>query len=84
MTKIFAGILILNENNEAEKAIGIIRDMSTNSIERINTEGLSDKAAKVLLSEAGRSLVPMYEKLEPVKVKKNDHILFAREVKKND
>ena len=84
MTKIFAGILVLNENNEAEKAIGVIRDMSTNSIERVNTEGLSDKAAKILLSEAGKALVPMYEKVKPVKVKKNDHILLEGEVKKND
>lgn len=84
MSKIFAGLIVTNENNEAEKAIGIIQDMSTNKIERVNTEGVSDKVAKILLLETVRVLVPMYEKLEPVKVKKNDHILLAGEVKKND
>lgn len=54
--KVFMGIAILNENNEAEKALGIMNNMQTGEITWINTECLSDKAVKVLLEQSQRKL----------------------------
>lgn len=54
--KMFMGIAIFNENNEAEKALGIMDNMQTGEVTWINTEDLSDKAIKVLLDLSYKKL----------------------------
>ena len=54
--RVFIGIAVLDENNEVNKALGIMKDMQTGETERINTENLSDKAVKILLEQSEKKL----------------------------
>jgi|GEM_PF-6113687 len=54
--KVFIGIVVLDENNEVNKALGVMKDMQTGETERINTENLSDKAVQILLEQSEKKL----------------------------
>lgn len=54
--KLFMCTGMLDENNEVKKCLGIIENMQTGEITRINTEDLSDKAIKVLLDLSYKKL----------------------------
>ena len=54
--KVFIGIAVLDENNEVNKALGVMKNMRTGETERINTENLSDKAVKILLEQIEKKL----------------------------
>lgn len=52
----FIGIAVLDENNEVNKALGVMKNMQTGETERINTENLSDKAVQILLEQSEKKL----------------------------
>lgn len=54
--KLFMCTGTLDENNEVKKCLGIIENMQTGEITRINTEDLSDKTIKVLLDLSYKKL----------------------------
>lgn len=58
--KVFVGTVILDENNEVNKALGIIENMQTGETTWVNTENLSDKAVKTLLEQSQRKLQKEY------------------------
>ncbi|RGQ81793.1 MULTISPECIES: hypothetical protein [Megamonas] len=49
--KVFMGITMLNEDNNAIKAIGIIHHLETGKIEKINTENMSNEAVQALINK---------------------------------
>ena len=58
--KVFVGTVILDENNEVNKALGIIENMHTGETTWVNTENLSDKAVKILLEQSQKKLQKEY------------------------
>ena len=58
--KMFVGTVILDENNDVNKALGIIENMQTGETTWVNTENLSDKAVKILLEQSQRKLQKEY------------------------
>lgn len=49
--KVFMGITMLDEDNNAIKAIGIIHHLETGKIEKINTENMSNEAVQTLMNK---------------------------------
>lgn len=49
--KVFMGITMLDEDNNATKAIGIIHHLETGKIEKINTENMSNEAVQALMNK---------------------------------
>lgn len=81
--KVFMGITMLDEDNNAIKAIGIIHHLETGKIEKINTENMSNEAVQTLMNKyidemsttynSTRKLKQVISIVEPLKKSLNEN-----------
>ena len=79
--KLFIGITVLDDENNALQALGLLQDTQSSEIQIVNTANLSEKTINFLLTQAHEKtktflLKPKIVKpIEIVKIEKNDDIL---------
>lgn len=81
--KFCMGITMLDEDNNAIKAIGIIHHLETGKIEKINTENMSNEAVQTLMNKyidemsttynSTRKLKQVISIVEPLKKSLNEN-----------
>jgi len=67
--KIFMGIAILDDEGNATKALGMVQDMESGKIKKVNTEKLSDKAAKIMVVQICNKMEKAFLRTESLESK---------------
>ncbi len=67
--KIFMGIAILDDEGNATKALGMVQDMESGKVKKVNTEKLSDKAAKIMVVQICNKMEKAFLQTESLKSK---------------